>query len=247
MMANMMRGVAVLALFTAVGPAGFTRTVHADNESEPHIKKDGDRITIRSTSTANIRGTSVDFPVELDLPFESLATLGARIEQARHNADPVGLAVCARELAAAEAASGQHTTLTSEMLDAEVDEMVRQRFRSQELLAVSRLVSNTELSQDLAQLAKQAAEAEQKQREAAEAGEMSRGIRTLIVRNHSKQFARVYVNGSFAFSVQPYGRAYGTVGTYGDETCLKARGASGGYWHQDVAGQWREWTWNLYP
>jgi hypothetical protein len=132
--------------------------------------------TKQATSTAEKTepATTINFIKDLDLHFESLATLGSRIEEARRNADPVALATCANYLAAAETASGKKASLTAEALTKEAVELAKLRDESAELKAVAALVKDA--SAELTPLAEKAAKREADERAAFKSGERPRGI-----------------------------------------------------------------------
>src|SRR4051794_77505 len=66
------------------------------------VGKGGGKKVIESKGEAKPSAVTVDFAKSLGLDFPVLTGLGARIEQARDQGDPVGLAAAARELAVAE-------------------------------------------------------------------------------------------------------------------------------------------------
>ena len=79
---------------------------------------------------------AVNFKKELGLPFDTLGTLGGRIDQARRKYDPVALAHTASELHVAEKVSGKKASVTSSQLIKESSELAKLRSQEAELRAV---------------------------------------------------------------------------------------------------------------
>src|SRR4051794_4391874 len=70
--------------------------------------------TVVKLKPMNVEAASaVNFNRAFGLPFESLNSLGQRIDHARRASDPVALASAARELGVAEAVSGKKASLRS--------------------------------------------------------------------------------------------------------------------------------------
>jgi len=192
--------------------------------------------------------TSVDFAGALGLSFPSLTGLGARIEQARSAADPVGLAGAARELAAAEAASGKKASITSADLTKEAVDLARLRRFSKELKAVAALVTDAGTRTRLEGLATEAAAAEAQVRESKDSGEKTKGIRgRLHVDNRTGYFINVYIDSRKVGTVGPYGDGYVYVGQSAYETTYLYATAPGTslYWRTKVSRPVANYTWVL--
>lgn len=193
--------------------------------------------------------TTVDFAGALGLSFPSLTGLGARIERARSAADPVGLAGAARELAAAEAASGKKASITSADLTKQAVDLATQRRSSKELKAVAALVSDDRTRTRLEGLATQAAAAEAQAREAKDSGEKTRGImRTLHVDNRTGYWINVYIDGHYVRNVGPYGDGHIYVGQSAYETTHLYAYAPGTsvYWRTHVSRAVGDYIWRLW-
>ena len=158
---------------------------------------------VTSTPVKTEPATTINFIKDLDLHFESLATLGSRIEEARRNADPVALATCANYLAAAETASGKKASLTAEALTKEAVELAKLRDESAELKAVATLVKDS--SAELMPLAEKAAKREADELAAFKSGERPRGIIGYVTAVNNTGY-RVYVweDGHELGWVNPY-------------------------------------------
>lgn len=193
--------------------------------------------------------TSINWAKTLGLNFASLTTLGARIEQARGAADPVGLASAAKELAAAENVAGKKAAITSADLLKEAAELAKYRYEPTELKAVAMLLGDGSESQDLLNTAKKAATFRENQRKAREAGETTRGIEG-VVRFDSRTDAYIscYVNGRFVGSMGPFGDVYYFVGDAPYATTyLYARSNDGRFWRLNVHSAYSSYRWILYP
>ncbi len=86
--------------------------------------KEKDVQVVTSKASKRVPATTINFKKAYGLPFDSLATLGSRIDAARRKPDPVTLAHAASELAVAEKVSGKKASLTSKALLAESAELV---------------------------------------------------------------------------------------------------------------------------
>src|SRR5262249_38409355 len=153
--------------------------VGGDDKGETKVPKKATKIETKSKAAET--ALTVDFAKELGLSFPTLTTLGARIEQARQQADPVALGLAARELKVAEKVSGKQAAVTADKLAEEAVEMARQRFNKAELLAVAMLTG--EAGKKLIEIAEKA-------------GEKSRGIqRQLHADSRVNATIDVFVDG----------------------------------------------------
>ncbi len=193
--------------------------------------------------------TTIDWGKTLGLNFPSLTTLGARIEQARSQADPVGLAAAAKELAAAETVSGKNAAITAADLLKEATELAKFRFDANELKAVALLIGDGADSLDLLGEAKKAAKFHAEQRKARQAGETTRGIRGQVrFDSRVDAFISCYVNGRYVGSMGPVGDVFCFVGDPGYlSTHLYARSNDGRFWRMTAHGDYDSFHWTLYP
>src|SRR5438309_1291630 len=109
------------------GPAQGTR----NDKPVPEDKQE-----VRSKATRRAAASSVNFRKELNLPLNSLSTLGSRVDSARRTPDPVALAHAANELAVAEDVSGKTAGVTSKQLLKEAAELAGMRRQEAELKAM---------------------------------------------------------------------------------------------------------------
>ena len=100
------------------------------------------KIEVESKAEKYQSAAGIDFAGSFGLSFPSLTTLGARIEQARQAADPVGLAQAANELLIAEKVSGKKAPISADDLRKQAVKMALNRQRSSELQAVALLTSD---------------------------------------------------------------------------------------------------------
>ena len=208
--------------------------------------------TIETKATKSEPATAINFNKVLGLDFESLATLGVRIEAARKAGDPVALASDAQYLAAAEAASGKKADLTSAELMKEAVTLAKARDHSSELKALAALTKGHPVSKELEALAEKAEKSETDAIAKFKSGEKSKGIwGRLTVRNFSSQRISVYVNGTYYGTVLPYFESeYLTPirDSSSDSTLISARGSNGGTWGPKIiTGDVGNLTWTLNP
>jgi hypothetical protein len=147
----------------------------------------------------------VNFLTEYGLSFDSLSTIGARIDQSRKVSDPVGLAAAAGELAVAERISGKKAPITAAALMEEAVKLARLRDRSTELKAVGLMVHDEGLGKELAKLGAAAEKREEAAIRDFKSGEKSRGILgRLTVVNNTGYTMQITINGQDVFWVRPY-------------------------------------------
>jgi hypothetical protein len=215
-------------------------------------EKKPDEKTKEATSTPikTEPATSINFIKVLDLHFESLATLGSRIEEARKNADPVALATCATYLGAAETASGKKASLTAEVLTKEAIELAKLRGQSAELKAVAALVRDA--GTDLMPLVEKATKREANELARFKSGERPRGIWGYVTAVNNTGF-RVFVweDGVELGWVNPYctytfNRRIGHGP--GHNSVLNCRSEDGSYAYRFIVdGNYQNFTWYLNP
>lgn len=189
----------------------------------------------------------VNFNKAYSLPFDSLSSLGTRIERARSVPDPVALASIAGEMNAAEKASGKKAPLTSEALQKEAIDLAKMRSEAAELKAIAALVKDETLAKDLDKLADKAKEQEQEEVKAAKAGERGKGIGgTLTVQNGTDDYLGIYANGRFLGSVAPFRDARFFVGhPPGTNTVLFLKTSDNKQASRVVFGDVPSFTWNI--
>src|SRR5262245_47592661 len=101
-------GLGVLALYCF----GFASSMGGEQPPQDASTPE-DQQAVTSKATPRPAASAVNFRKELNLPFDSLSTLGSRIESARRKPDPVALAHAANELAVSEKVSGKTASITS--------------------------------------------------------------------------------------------------------------------------------------
>src|SRR5262249_39524235 len=151
---------------------------------------------------------SVNFRKELKLPFDSLSTLGSRIDAARRKPDPVALAHAANELATAEKVSGKKASLSSKELAKEAAELAGLRKQEAELNAVLHVNEQMMMEQDNITKIKNDIAAAKAQVEADKEAINSKleptwKPRKVVVNNYTTEYLDIYVNGHYKAQVQP--------------------------------------------
>jgi len=161
---------------------GFASTLQAqETKQAPEGAKE-----LKLEKVDYVPATTVNFPKELGVKFSGLVTLGARIETALLNCDPVELAACGLELKAAEVASGKTAACTSEKILEKAFEIATLRSDVSELKAVKTLLPEKakELDASLALM----------ENSSEKLAGASRGFNTLHVDNESHSHLFVYIN-----------------------------------------------------
>ena len=167
-----------------------------------------DQQVAESKATRKTAAASVNFRKELSLPFQSLSTLGSRIDTARRASDPVALAHTASELAVAEKVSGKQAKVTSAAVLNEAAELAKLRKQASELQAVSKVAEQVAAEQNLiANLKNQIADAQaiakldkEKFNKNDEPGWTPRKV---VVNNYSDQYVTIFVNGFYKTEISP--------------------------------------------
>jgi hypothetical protein len=194
--------------------------------------------------------SGINFGKALGLSFESLNTLGSRIDQARRTADPVSLANAAQELAVAEQVSGKKASLTSAAVMKEAADLAKMRFDPAELKAVSLIAHGDEtIAKDLTTACAKAEKAEKERIANAKDGTKTRGIMgQLHADSRVNATIFVYVDGRFVGSMGPFGDIYPYIGQSSWETThLFARSNDGRTWNRNIHNAVNNYHWVLLP
>jgi hypothetical protein len=213
-----------------------------------------DKEVISSKGTKRTDASSINFRKELDLPLQSLHTLGARIEAARRAPDPVALAHTASELNVAEQVSGKSASLTSKQLIKEAAELAAMRRQVAELKSVLQVTNQVQTEADQLKslrtqigLAQEQIKSDQNTFKSGE--EPTSTPRKIIVNNYTPQTLDVYANGNFKATVGPGETQTFMVEHRFNPTTLMA------YGNQDINnfgpisiwGRFNKYTWNINP
>lgn len=238
-------GLALLGVFTLAAVA----------QSDDPPKDDAaaqDKQAVDSKATQQSAGKSVNFRKELNLPFQSLGTLGSRVDAARRASDPVALAHTASELAVAEKVSGKKAKVTSAALIQESAQLAKLRKQAAELKAVAQvanqvsgeeqLVANLQSQIDDAQaVAKADTEAFNKN---AEPGWTPRKI---VINNYTPQFLTVFVNGFYKTEISPGLTQTLVIEHRWNPTVVTVRGDddTDTWGPRYIWGKFQTYTWNI--
>jgi hypothetical protein len=219
---------------------------------EPKKDATEDKQAVTSKPTPRPAASTVNFRKELNLPFDSLSTLGARIEAARRKPDPVALAHAANELAVAEKVSGKTASITSKQVGQEAAELAAMRKQEKELEAVLQVSQqmamdehNIKLTQDA--LASSRAQIKADKEAVAQNQEPTWTPRQIVVNNYTTQYLDVYVNGHYKVQVQPGMQQTIVIEHRWNPTVLKAYGNedTNTWGPRYIWGRFTKYTWNI--
>jgi hypothetical protein len=211
-----------------------------------------DKQVVDTKASQRPAASSVNFRKELNLPLDSLGTLGSRIEAATRKPDPVALAHLANELQVAEKVSGKTASVTSKAVLQEAAELTKVRKQEAEMKALLQVTNQMMFAEnDLALQRKDLALA-QEQIKADKAAfdskqEPTSAPRKVIVNNYTTQILDVYVNGYMKATVQPGSTQVITVEHRWNPTVLKAYGNEDtNVWGpRYIWGKFDKYTWNI--
>jgi hypothetical protein len=208
------------------------------------------KVQIESTKKKAEKGqpaSNINFSKALGLSFDSLNTLGARIDAARRTPDPVALASMANELAIAEKVSGKKASLTSEELWKQAEQLAEMRSISTELKALSLMAADSNARDKLTKRAADAEKSEALQRDAVKQGVRTRGINgTLRVVNKTDDVLYVFVNGFRAGQVGRFGVAdFYLQDSLEGQTYLRAESLDGDEYVQTVSNPRNYYQWTI--
>jgi hypothetical protein len=207
--------------------------------------KAADEKKVESKSEKYTSAATINFGGQLGLPFESVANLGARIEAARRQSDPVSLAVLGLELAAAEKVAGKKADLTSDALLKEAVSTAKLRANSKELLMVAQLLKDDKAAKELTAEADKAAKRENDEAEAAKSGEAPRGAQYLRVHNDFHEGVQIYVDGQQVGWVRPGARETFYIHKHHRHFTLFARHHHRTWGPVEVEGQFETYHWRI--
>jgi hypothetical protein len=237
----------------ALALLGVVILVPLDRAQDPKKNEPAeDRQVVKSQAVPQTPASSVNFRKELNLPFQSLNTLGPRIDAARRAPDPVALAHAANELAVAEKVSGKSAGLTSSQVLGEAAELAKLRKQVAELQAVLHVSNQVEFRADqVASLREQIALAQGQAKADKEAFDRSQeptsAPRQVVVNNYTTQHIDVYVNGFLKTQVQPGSTQVLTIEHRWNPTVLKGYGDvdSQTWGPRYIWGRFTKYTWNI--
>ncbi|MCO8123347.1 hypothetical protein NHH03_16475 [Stieleria sp. TO1_6] len=204
-------------------------------EVRSSLSKDG-------KTTPCLGACSINFQQALGADFSYLIPLGSQIHAARVTPDPVTLAVAAKSLAAAEAATGKQAQVTSSQVMAEAVELAKLRRDLKELKAIAQLVSDQSKKAELKQLIELTEDL------AAESGEATKEVYgTLTVDNHTPHNLRITVDGREVGRVRSGRTGYFRVHAHGyenhfDAYCLEDNEVIA---HGNVRGHHHDLRWHI--
>lgn len=227
--------------------AGTAMAQEAKKESKPPA---GQEMKLESTAPDLSKCCSgIRFGEELGLALPSLETLGMRVEQVRHDSDPVRLASLAAELKAAEEVSGKKAKVTGEELEQEAVTLALFRAIPAEIKMLSMMVDDDECKQRLGELLPEAEERAEEVKLQTESGAKPMGIEgSAIIYNEGHEDLDIYINGVHRGHLHAHETGGYFVGdsVYG-QTLLVARTNFGEVYHQQVNQPVHgNWTWVIH-
>jgi hypothetical protein len=224
----MKRSIVVLLIGLGAASAVVMTCANAADKNKPEV--------IKTEAKDTVLGRTIDFPGTLSVEVPTLVTLGGRIDQAREQADPVCLALAAKELEAAEMAGGKTAAIKSSDLEKEAVEMVGRRGKTQEIKMVKALLSGAESQKKLGEALSMAVE-------------KNKGITgNCHVNNTSGRTVAIYINDKYVGWIPENGEADFFVGNNPwDNTKLFARSGAKTWGPRFVANENSSYTWNLVP
>jgi hypothetical protein len=261
-------GLAAVALMVAdrLGPALAQRDAPAsagvhvsfleDPKADEPKEKEKDRQVVTSKATKREPARTINFKKTYGLPFDSLATLGSRIDAARRKLDPVALAHAARELNVAEKVSGTTASLTSKAMLAEAKELAALRRQVAELkavFAVHQQIASEETKEEAQvnywktkiELAEKTAREERDALSAKKAPVVVPPM--VLVNNYSSETVQVAINGNFGAEIPAGTSKWCPVQHNWQPITMTAYGDTDGrYWNRPaIWGTFKTYTWNL--
>lgn len=206
------------AALLVAGLAGFSL---AQEKAQP-AKEQKFEDKVADAKPCCARACGVNFTKELNVPFDYLGTIGARIATARKTPDPVDLAMAGQSLAVAEAVSGKKASVTSTEVIKEAIDLAKLRGYSAELTAVALIVTDDAAKKDLAKAAAVAKKLEDEAK-AQPAGSGDKDlVGNLIVFNRSGECVKIYVDGKFVGEVHAGDTTAVRVHSHSENTLIQA-------------------------
>jgi hypothetical protein len=242
---RLVAGLTVLGLFsltclTAADPPG---------KGDPAAN---DEQVVKSTATKKAAAAAVNFRQQLNLPFNSLTTIGSRIDAARRAHDPVALGNAAMELSVAEKVSGKKASIASQQLAKEAAELAKLRRRDKEMQAVLKVQEQIQAeADDIATLNNTIQMT--KQQIAADQASVNTNLeptwapRTVVANNYTSQYIDIYVNGNYKVQVAPGMQQTFMIEHRWNPTVMTAYGdADSITWGpRYIWGKFSKYTWNI--
>jgi uncharacterized protein (TIGR03000 family) len=229
------------------------RVSFVDEPKEDDTKgKEKDRQVVTTKAEKRVAATTVNFKKELGLPFDSLGTLGARIEAARRKPDPVALAHTASELAVAEKVSEKKASVTSKLLLAESAQLAALRRQVAELkavFAVHQQIANedTDINYWNTQIGLADGIAKRESQAVLKNSLPTDAPRKILLNNYTTQYIDLWVNGYLKMQVPPGGSSWCVIEHKFNPTTLTAYGnEDNAVWGpRQIYGAFTTYTWNL--
>ena len=224
----------------------------AKKDDKAQKKEPEDKQVVSTKATKVTPAASVNFRKALGLPFDSLSTLGSRIDAARRKPDPVALAHAANELHVAEKVSGKTASVTSKQLLKESGELAAMRRQAAELKAQLQIANQMQFEEDHIKMLKENlalanAQVKSDKEYFDRNEEPTSKPRKVVVNNYTTQYLDIYVNGFYKVQVTPGSTQVITIEHRWNPTILKAYGDEdiNTWGPRYIWGRFDKYTWNL--
>jgi hypothetical protein len=244
---SLRRCLAILSLLWCVSVATLPA---ADPDKKSDAPEDKQVVTSKATPRPAV--SSINFRKELDLPFDSLGSLGSRIESARRKPDPVALAHAASELSTAEKVSGKSASYTSKQAMQEAAQLAALRKQEAELRATLNVANQIQTEDDTLVLLKKQLDIAQAQTKADKSflktnTEPTNAPRKIVINNYTTDSIDFYVNGNFKTKVGPGASGVIIVEHRWNPTVITGYGNQDAnqYGPRNIWGQFDKYTWNI--
>lgn len=212
----------------------------ARGQDDPRVL---DQKDVRAFAQKRVAGTPINFHKAFNLPFPSLGTLGARIDAARQQADPVALAHTAQELAVAERVSGKKAPLTATMVGKESAQLGLLRKEAAELAAL------TDLTKQIDGLADSYKAVQEAAAKAAKSGDLELPPKVIstpvFITNMVDEWVYVYVNGQYNMRLPPTGKGFCFAQGTSTPVVVTAFSSSYVWAPRQMYGTFRGYSWEL--
>jgi uncharacterized protein (TIGR03000 family) len=237
--------------------AGANVRVSFVDDAKPDKPKEKGKVkdvqVVTSKPTKRVPASTINFKKAYALPFDSLATLGSRIDAARRKPDPVALGHMASELSIAEKVSKKKASLTSKALLAESAELAQLRRQVAELkatYAIHQQIADAETNAAFwnKQIALADETANQERQQIQSNTLPTDAPRRVLVNNYTTQYIDVWVNGNYKLQVLPGASKWFVIEHKWNPTVLTGYGnedASATWGPIRIYGEFKTYTWNI--
>lgn len=242
------------ALLTLAVAGSLSRSSPAQAPGGKTTPQELDEKLVRTYAEPRPKAVTVNFHKALKLSWPSLQTLGARIDMARQNADPVALAHLASELHVAEKVSGKKASLTSQALIKEAAQVAKLHKEVSELKAslevAKQIQSENSLIDDFQKdIAKAEAEAKAQDKVAAQPppSPFNPVAYPVLIENYTEEPISIFMNGKYQMTVQPLQKRFLNFMQMPSPVVLHAYSVDNQWGPRNIYETLSNYTWVLLP